>query len=75
MTQLSKFSKYISLVVLGLLSTLFTLAQDEAPGLEVDIDSNVGAFYTQIWFWVIIGLVFLLLLIALLRGDGKKNKE
>ncbi len=73
MNQLSKFGKSISVVVLSLLSTLVTFAQDETPSLDVNINTNGGAFYTQIWFWVVIGLVFILLLVALLRGGGGKK--
>lgn len=72
MNQLSKFGKSISVVFLSLLSTLVTFAQDEAPSLDVNINTNGGAFYTQIWFWVVIGLVFILLLVALLRGGERK---
>lgn len=73
MNQLSKFGRSISFVVLSLLSTFITFAQDETPSLDVNITTNGGAFYTQIWFWVVIGLVFILLLVALLRGGGKKD--
>jgi apolipoprotein N-acyltransferase len=73
MNQLSKFGRSISFVILTLLSTFVTFAQDETPSLDVNIITNGGAFYTQIWFWVIIGLVFILLLVALLRGSGGKK--
>ena len=73
MNQLSKFRKSISVLVLSLLSTFVTFAQDEAPSLDVNITTDGGAFYTQIWFWVVIGLVFILLLVALLRGGGSKK--
>lgn len=73
MNRLSKFGRYISLAISTLLSTFATFAQDEALSLDIDITTNGGAFYTQIWFWIIIGLVFILLLVALLRGGGGKK--
>ena len=73
MKHLSKFFRSISLVVLGFLSTAIAFAQEEAPSLDVNINTNGGQFYTQIWFWVVIGLVFILLLVALLRGGGGKK--
>ena len=75
MKQLSKLGKSISLAVLSFLSTVVAFAQDEAPSLDVNITTNDGgAFYTQMWFWVIVGLVFILLLVALLRGGGGKKE-
>ena len=73
MNHLSKFFKSISLVVLGFFSSVIAFAQDETPSLDVNINTNGGQFYTQIWFWVVIGLVFILLLVALLRGTGGKK--
>ena len=74
MKQLSKLGKSISLVVLSFLSTAIAFAQDETPSLDVNINTNGGGqFYTQMWFWVVIGLVFILLLVALLRGGSKKD--
>lgn len=74
MNQLSKFGKYITTIVLSLLSTVVMFAQDEAPSLDINITTNDGgAFYTQIWFWIIVGLVFILLLVALLRGGGGRK--
>ena len=74
MKRLSKLFRSFSLVVLGFLSTVIAFAQDEAPSLDVNINTNGGgAFYTQIWFWVIVGLLFILLLVALLRGGGGRK--
>ena len=75
MKKLSKLGRTISLVVLSFLSTLIALAQDEATSLEINITTDDGGvFYTQVWFWIIVGLVFILLLVALLRGGGGKKE-
>ncbi|MDD2474843.1 MAG: hypothetical protein PHI32_02915 [Dysgonamonadaceae bacterium] len=73
MKRLSSFYKSISLLVLGFLTTAIAFAQDETPSLDVNINTNGSAFYTQIWFWVVVGLVFILLLVALLRGGGGRK--
>ncbi len=71
MKQLSKVTKTFTLFIFGLLSSVVAFAQDEGPSLDINVNTNEGgAFYTQIWFWVIAGLVFILLLVALLRGGG-----
>lgn len=73
MKQFSNLCKSIGLGVVSILSTTITFAQDDL-GLEFEISINKEPFYTQLWFWITIGLVFLILLIALLRGGGGKNK-
>ncbi len=48
-------------------------AQDDK---KLDVDINVdkgGDWYTQPWVWIVGGAVFILLLVALLRGGGKKE--
>ena len=34
-----------------------------------------GEWYTQPWVWVVGGAVFLIILVALLRGNSSSNKE
>jgi len=67
-------NKKISLFVMGVLSTIYLLAQD---GKKVDVDINVNkdngsTWYQQPWVWVVGGAIFILLLVAMLRG-GKKE--
>lgn len=73
MKRLSSLSKSIGLWFVGFLSTANAFAQDDS-GLEFEITIDKGPFYTQLWFWIAIGLVFLILLIALLRGGGSKKE-
>lgn len=74
MKHFSKLGRTIGLMFLNFLATTIVHAQDEAIDLEIDITTDKGgAFYTQVWFWIIVGLVFILLLIALLRGGGNKE--
>lgn len=48
-------------------------AQDDKK-IDVDINVNKGSnWYEQPWVWVVGGAVFILLLVALLRGRGKKE--
>lgn len=76
MKQISKFTKTLSLFLFSLLSTFAAVAQEEGASLDINVNSNSGgAFYTQIWFWVIAGLVFILLLVALLRGGGGSKQN
>ncbi len=63
----------ISMVFASMLLTLVTVAQ-ETKKLDIDIDtkSDDSGFFMQPWVWVVGGAVFILLLIALLRGNSNK---
>jgi hypothetical protein len=61
------FNRIIAIVVFNLLA-LSSFAQDKG----IDIDINVkkeNEWYQKPWVWVIGGAVFILLLVALLRGN------
>lgn len=77
MKQLSSLIKYIAFFLFCTMSSVVALAQDSLPDLDLEVEPTVidsGPFYAQLWFWVVIGVVFLLLLIVLIRGNGGKKK-
>ncbi len=47
-------------------------AQDKGLDINVDIDKGDEGMFTKPWVWIVGGAVFILLLVALLRGGGKK---
>ena len=52
--------------------SIIAFAQDKK--LDVDINVNEDKeWYMQPWAWVIGGAVFILLLVALVRGSGSKK--
>lgn len=68
------FKKIISAIVFCLAFTI-SWAQDKGADVNVKItkDSGSDTWYMQPWVWVVGAAVFILLLIALLRGNGNKN--
>ena len=63
---------------MSLLSMVAVFGQDDTKKIEVDIDTkgaNEGAdsFFMQPWVWVVGGAVFILLLVALLRGNKRSD--
>ena len=78
MKQLSFFAKRAAIFFVGLFASTIGWAQDLSTEIDVEIEDTVvideGPFYAQLWFWVVIGVVFLLLLIVLLRGGGGRKK-
>ena len=66
-------SKFVAMLVTVLLSVA-AFAQDKGTDINVDINKgNGGNWYTQPWVWIIGGAVFILLLVALLRGNRSRE--
>jgi hypothetical protein len=64
--------KKFSLWFMATLLTLCSLAQEKA-----DVDINIGedktSFWGSPWVWIVGAAVFILLLVALLRGGNREN--
>jgi hypothetical protein len=79
MNKLSIMKAIVNRTALALLSlfiSFIALAQNEGGGGKVDVDVNLNKndqWYQQPWVWIVGGAVFILLLVALLRG-GKKSE-
>ncbi|RYF87842.1 MAG: hypothetical protein EOO03_09775 [Chitinophagaceae bacterium] len=63
----------ISMFFAALMLNIVAFAQDDKK-LDIDINtkSDDGGFLMQPWVWVVGGAIFILLLVALLKG-GNKN--
>ena len=53
------------------LTSIVAFAQEKGVDVNVDIDKKDGNWYGQPWVWVVGIAVFILLLVALLRGRGR----
>lgn len=63
----------ITFAVLFSLVSLLSFAQDK--GLDVDINvKKESEWYQQPWAWIVGGAIFILLLVALLRGGAAKKE-
>jgi hypothetical protein len=73
-TRLSTYVKtLIALIMLSFSQTL-VLAQDKKVDIDISTDSGGGGdWYTRPWVWIVGGAIFLLLLVALLRGGGRRD--
>jgi hypothetical protein len=66
----------ISFLGLAMCLSLFAIAQEDTKKLDVDIDVNKGggdSWMSSPFVWVVGGAVFILLLVALLRGGGRNK--
>ena len=65
--------KIITLLLLSLMQTALWAQDGGGADVNVKITKDNGNWYAQPWVWIVGGAVFLLLLVALLRGNSNKN--
>jgi hypothetical protein len=65
------FAQKLLLIVASALLATITFAQDKKE-IDVNINNNKSNFWGQPWVWVVGAAIFILLLVAILRG-GRKN--
>ena len=77
MKALQQLHIKIMLSLMAGLISIAALAQDDTKKIEVDIDTkgagDANSFFTQPWVWVVGGAIFILLLVALLRGNKRSD--
>ena len=73
--NISKISKnYLTAIALFFYSG-FLLAQDTTTK-EIDVNLSVGedtVWYGEPWLWIVGAAVFIIIIVALMRGGGNKN--
>ena len=70
---MTKIIKSFMLSLAGFLLTIQLFAQEKGLDVDIDVNKKDSNWYQQPWVWIIGGAVFILLLVALLRGGGKKE--
>lgn len=76
MKQLLQFNPGFKRSLTGI--TLFFLqsfawAQDKKVDVNLNINKGNDNWYQQPWVWVVGGAVFILILVAILKGGGNKS--
>ena len=67
------YKSFLAVLMLCFMQTI-AFAQDKK--VDVDINTNSGGggnWYAQPWVWIVGGAVFLLLLVALMRGNNNRD--
>ncbi|MFN2456648.1 MAG: hypothetical protein ABR502_00455 [Chitinophagaceae bacterium] len=74
---LSTIKRITAIFILSLIS--FAVLAQEGGGADVNVDINKGGgggnWYAQPWVWIVGGALFILLLVALLRGNGSRRVD
>jgi phosphoglycerol transferase MdoB-like AlkP superfamily enzyme len=66
------FSGFLAMFIAVLLS-FSVYAQDKGLDVNVDVNKKGSDWYTQPWVWIVGGAIFVLLLVALMRGSGNRR--
>ncbi|HYH15065.1 MAG TPA: hypothetical protein VD794_07595 [Flavisolibacter sp.] len=73
MHHLKVVSRVIGFIILSFY-TVVSSAQDKSTEINIDINKEGGhAWYTSPWVWIFGAIVFILLLLALLRGTERRG--
>ncbi|MFL5773589.1 MAG: hypothetical protein ACJ75F_10550 [Flavisolibacter sp.] len=65
--------KAVFVFVAALFSTMVALSQDGDKKVDINVNSKGdSAWYASPWVWVVGAAVFILLLVALTRGSGRR---
>jgi hypothetical protein len=67
------FKSFIVLLVLSLLQTAVWAQEGGGADIDVKVTKESSNWYAQPWVWIVGGAVFLLLLVALMRGNSNKG--
>ena len=67
-TSLSSFLRKFFMLPLFLFVSVAVWAQDKKVDVNISTDNGSGNFFGQPWVWVVGGAVFIIILVALLRG-------
>jgi len=70
--QVTSYFQKLLLMVMAILCNVMVFAQDKS--VDVNISTNKGNnFWGSPWVWVIGAAVFILLLVAILRGGSRRD--
>lgn len=64
--------KKINFSLLALFISAVAMAQDKDIDVDINTPGSGGNWYASPWVWVVGAAVFILLLVALTRGGGRR---
>jgi hypothetical protein len=69
---ITNYSQRLLLMFMTMLFTVITFAQDKKVDINISTNKDNG-FWGSPWVWVVGAAVFILLLVAILRGGGNRR--
>jgi hypothetical protein len=71
LNSITKKASALPAMILFSFLSLQTFAQEKGVDINVNVNKKEDDWYKQPWVWVLAGAVFILLLVAILRGNKK----
>ncbi len=71
LNAITKKTATIPAMILLSFLRLQAFAQEKGVDIDINVNKKENDWYKQPWVWVLAGAVFILLLIAILRGNKK----
>lgn len=71
MKPIQNFLAKITAFVFVFFISIACLAQEGGAEIDVNVNKDGGNWYSQPWVWIVGVAVFILLLVALLRGNRR----
>ena len=69
---MNRIIKSMSFLLMTTLFSVLSFAQEKGVDVDINVNKKSSGWYQQPWVWIVEGAVFILLLVALLKG-GKKE--
>lgn len=74
MKIIKNYLAQVTVMILSLFVSAVSFAQDKGADINVDINKDGGStWYTSPWVWIVGAAIFILLLVALLRGNSSRD--
>ena len=70
---MKKYLQALPIFLLSMMVSLVTFGQDKKVDINIGTEKNDG-FFASPWVWVIGAAVFILLLVAILRGGNRSTE-
>jgi len=71
--KLQNWFAKLFLVIVAAFSSAVSFAQDKKVDVNINSGGNGGNFFASPWVWIIGVAVFILLLVALMRGGTRRD--
>ena len=70
---MNKIIKQTGFLLMAAILSFQSWAQEKGLDVDINVNKKESDWYQQPWVWIVGGAVFIIILVALLRGGGKKE--
>jgi hypothetical protein len=70
---MKRIIKQTGFLLMAAFFSFLSWAQDKKVDVDINVNKKDSNWYQQPWVWIVGGAVFIIIIVALLRGGGKKE--